>query len=133
MRRSRLYLKAKITKSDGTALTNLEKTGIINLPLQFLFSQIDVYMNGKCVTQNANNYPWKAFLKVLLSNGTEASESHLQTQLYYPYKDDMDDAFAAAGKKYGSSDTLRLYATVPHLRFRSTPVLGLFLSGQEPH
>lgn len=101
MRRSRLYLKAKITKSDGTALTNLEKTGIINLPLQFLFSQIDVYMNGKCVTRNANNYPWKAYLKVMLSNGTEASESHLQTQLYYPDKDDMGDAYAAAGKNTG--------------------------------
>lgn len=101
LRRSRLYLKAKITKSDGTALTNLEKTGIINLPLQSLFSQIDVYMNGKCVTQNANNYPWKAYLKVLLSNGTEASESHLQTQLYYPDRDDMDDANPAAGKNTG--------------------------------
>lgn len=101
LRRSRLYLKAKITKSDGTALTNLEKTGIINLPLQSLFSQIDVYMNGKCVTQNANNYPWKAYLKVLLSNGTEASESHLQTQLYYPDRDDIDDANATAGKNTG--------------------------------
>lgn len=57
LRRSRLYLKAKITKADGTALTPTEKTGIVNLPLQSLFSQIDVYMNGKCVSQNANNYP----------------------------------------------------------------------------
>lgn len=58
-------------------------------------------MNGKWVTQNANNYPWKAYLKVLLSNGTEASESHLQTQLYYPDRDDMDDANPAAGKNTG--------------------------------
>lgn len=59
LRWSRLYLKAKITQADGTALMSKEKTGIINLPLQSLFSQIDLYMNGKCVSQNANNYPWK--------------------------------------------------------------------------
>lgn len=51
LRRSRLYVKAKITQTDGTALAFTEKTGIINLPLQSLFSQIDVYMNGKCVSQ----------------------------------------------------------------------------------
>lgn len=94
-------MKVKITKSDETALANLEKTGVVNLPLQSLFSQIDVYMNGKCVTQNANNYPWKAYLKVLLSNGPAASSSHLQTQLYYSDQDSLDDANAAGGKNTG--------------------------------
>lgn len=101
LRRSRLYLKAKITKADGSALASAEKTGIVNLPLQSLFSQIDVYMNGKCVSQNANNYPWKAYLKVLLSNGPSASQSQLQTQLYYPDKEVLDDADAATGRNQG--------------------------------
>ncbi|XP_061170588.1 uncharacterized protein F54H12.2-like [Saccostrea echinata] len=101
LRRSRLYLKAKIIKSDGTTLAGSEKTGIINLPLQSLFSQIDVYMNGKCVTQNANNYPWKAYLKVLLSNGPAASKSQLQTQLYYPDQEGVEDANAAGGRNQG--------------------------------
>lgn len=101
LRRSRLYLKAKITKADGSALASAEKMGIVNLPLQSLFSQIDVYMNGKCVSQNANNYPWKAYLKVLLSNGPSASQSQLQTQLYYPDKEVLDDADAATGRNQG--------------------------------
>lgn len=101
LRRSRLYLKAKITKADGTTLATSEKTGIVNLPLQSLFSQIDVYMNGKCVSQNANNYPWKAYLKVLLSNGFAASNSQLQTQLYYPDKEVLDDPDPAAGRNQG--------------------------------
>lgn len=42
LRKCRLYIKAKITKSDGTSLAASEKTGIVNLPLQALFSQIDV-------------------------------------------------------------------------------------------
>lgn len=97
LRKSRLYIKAKITKSDGTALAALEKTGIVNLPLQSLFSQIDVYMNGKCVSQNANNYPWKAYLKVLLSTGMSASDSQMQTQLYWPDGEGIGDPDPAAG------------------------------------
>ncbi|KAK3107250.1 hypothetical protein FSP39_010272 [Pinctada imbricata] len=92
LRRSRLYLRAKITKGDGTALTASEKTGIINLPLQSLFSQIDVFMNGKCVTQNANFYPWKAYLKVLLTNGMSASQSQLQSQLFWPEGEGIDES-----------------------------------------
>lgn len=101
LRRSRLYVKAKITQTDGTALASTEKAGIINLPLQSLFSQIDVYMNGKCVSQNANNYPWKAYLKVLLSSGPASTASQLQTQLYYPDKDSLDDPDPALGKNTG--------------------------------
>lgn len=97
LRKSRLYIKAKITKSDGTAIATLEKTGIVNLPLQARFSQIDVYMNGKCVSQNANNYPWKAYFKVLLSTGKGASESQMQTQMYWPDGEGMNDPDAAAG------------------------------------
>lgn len=94
---SRLYIKTKITKSDGTALADAEKTGVVNLPLQILFSQIDVYMNGKCVSQNANNYPWKSYLKVLLSTGIGASNSQMQIQLYWPDGEGIGDPDAAAG------------------------------------
>ena len=47
LKRSRLYVKARILKADGTALASNEKTGIINLPLQSMFSQMDVYLNTK--------------------------------------------------------------------------------------
>lgn len=125
--------EAKITKSDGTALTNLEKTGIINLPLQSLFSQIDVYMNGKCVTQNANNYPLESLSKspVVQRHGSERVSS--ADPVVLPRQGRHGRRQCCRWKKYGSSDTLRLYAIVPHLRFRRTPVLGLFLSGQVPH
>ncbi|OOZ36452.1 hypothetical protein, partial [Solemya elarraichensis gill symbiont] len=43
LQRSRLYVKARILKADGSVLGKDEKTGIINLPLQSLWSQIDVY------------------------------------------------------------------------------------------
>ena len=101
LRRSRLYVKCKIVKSDGSALAAQEKTGIINLPLQTMWSQIDTYMNGKLVSLNTSYYAWKAYLKLLLSSGDDASQSQLQSQLYYPDDDDMDNADAYGGNNSG--------------------------------
>ncbi|XP_061191739.1 uncharacterized protein LOC133199976 [Saccostrea echinata] len=45
--KSRLYVKGRILKADGSSLAANEKTGIVNLPLQSMFSQMDVYLNNK--------------------------------------------------------------------------------------
>ncbi|VDH89539.1 Hypothetical predicted protein [Mytilus galloprovincialis] len=55
LRKSRLYVKMQILKEDGTKLAPKEKAGIINLPLQSMFSNIDVYMNNKLISANSNN------------------------------------------------------------------------------
>ncbi|XP_033731756.1 uncharacterized protein F54H12.2-like [Pecten maximus] len=101
LRRWRLYVKGRILKTDGTALASQEKTGIVNLPLQSIWSQVDTYMNGKLVSLNTNNYPWKAYLKVLLSSGEDVTQSQLQSQLYYQDGYDMDDPDAATGSNVG--------------------------------
>lgn len=82
LRRSRPYVKCKIVKTNGTALADREKTGIINLPLQTMWSQIDTCMNGKLVSLNTSYYAWKAYLKLFLSSGSDVSQSQLQAQLY---------------------------------------------------
>lgn len=52
LKRSKLYVKARILKADGTALAANEATGILNQPLQSMFSQMDVYLNNKLVSFN---------------------------------------------------------------------------------
>ena len=101
LRRSRLYVKCKILKSDGTSLASNEETGIINLPLQSLWSQIDTYMNGKLVSVNSSYYPWKSYMKVLLSNGKDIAMSQMQSQLFFLDDYDADDASAATGSNGG--------------------------------
>lgn len=86
LKRSRLYVRAKIVKADGTDLTDKEKTGIINRPLQTMWSQVDVYMNNKLVSLNSSHYPLKAYLKTVLSSGSDEQNSQLQNQLFF--KDD---------------------------------------------
>jgi len=97
LRRSRLYLKLKIEKSDGSALQPKGKTGIINLPLKSLFSHIDVYMNNKLVSMNSNNYPRKTYLNVILSSGSDEQNSQLQSQLYMKDDAPMDSFTLNAG------------------------------------
>ncbi|XP_021365775.1 uncharacterized protein F54H12.2-like [Mizuhopecten yessoensis] len=58
-------------------------------------------MNGKLVSLNTSNYPWKAYLKVLLSSGEDVTQSQLQSQLYYQDGYDMDDPDAATGSNAG--------------------------------
>ena len=101
LRRSRLYVKCKIVKSNGDALAAQEKTGIINLPLQTIWSQIDTYMNGKLVSLNTNYYPWKAYLKQILSCGYDADSSQLQSQLFIMDNGNVDDPDAVGGDNGG--------------------------------
>lgn len=58
-------------------------------------------MNGKSVSLNTGYYPWKAYLKVILSGGTDVSESQLQSQLLYFDAATMDDANASGGTNGG--------------------------------
>ncbi|XP_063438723.1 uncharacterized protein F54H12.2-like [Mytilus trossulus] len=87
----------QILKSDGTKLVDDEKTGIINLPLQSMFSHIDIYMNNKLISINSNNYPWKAYFKTILSSGNDEQNSQLQSQLFMKDDDPMDSVSLNSG------------------------------------
>ena len=101
LRRSRLYVKCRIVKSDGSKLAASEKTGIINIPLQSVWSQIDTYMNGKLVSLNTSYYPWKAYLKLLLSNGNDVAHSQLESQLFFLDDYDVEDTDPVSGSNGG--------------------------------
>lgn len=101
LKRSKLYVKARILKADGTALTSDEKTGIVNLPLQSMFSQMDVYLNNKLVSFNTNNYPWKAYFKTILFSGKDELNSQKQSELFYKEEGNIGDANAYNGGNTG--------------------------------
>lgn len=82
LKRSRLYVKAKIVKGDGKPLAAAEYVGPVNLFLQSMFSQIDVTMQGRLVASTTNHYPYKAMIQTLLSNGGGAKTSQLTSQFF---------------------------------------------------
>ena len=81
LQRSRLHVKAKIVKEDGS---NLEETDVVtpvNLCMQSLFNQVDVYF--QLVSSSGTNYAYKAYMDVLLNFSEDAERSQIQTQLFY--------------------------------------------------
>jgi len=67
-----LYVKAKISRADGTNLAADSPIGPTNLFLHSLFSQVDVSFNGTLITASTNTYSYRAMMKTLLSYGEDA-------------------------------------------------------------
>ena len=88
-----LTVRGEITKGDGTKLTGGGQTDVA--PVNNLFRQVDVYLNGKRVTPAMGTYPYRAYIETLLNYDASAKESQFTSALYY--KDTatkMDDAGA---------------------------------------
>jgi len=88
-----LYVQAKITKRNGTALEATTVVAPVNLFLHSLFSQVDISLNGTQVTSSTNTYPYRAMLKTLLSYGGDAKKSQLTSAMYYEDQPGRMDAF----------------------------------------
>lgn len=80
--RSKLYVKTKIVKGDGSKLAADEYVGPVNLFLQSMFSQVEVTMQGKLITSTTSHYPYKSMIQTLLSYGNGAKTSQLTSQLW---------------------------------------------------
>ena len=81
--RTQLYVKAKITKANGTALDPNTEVGPVNLFLHSLFSQVDVSLNERLISPSTNTYPYRAMLETLLNYGEEAKTSQLSMAMFY--------------------------------------------------
>lgn len=82
LKRSRLYVKARIKRVDGQSLKATDNVGPINNFLHSMFSQADVTIQNKLITSTTTHYPYKAMIQNMLSYGTEAKKSQLTSQLY---------------------------------------------------
>ena len=58
-----LYVKAKITRADGTALTDIVQVAPVSLWMHTMFLQIDAYLNDKLVTPSSNTYVNHSYLE----------------------------------------------------------------------
>ena len=70
--RTQLYVKAKITKANGTALDADTQVGPLNLLLHSLFSQVNVSLNERLISASTNTYPYGGMIESLLNYGEEA-------------------------------------------------------------
>ncbi|GFX44450.1 uncharacterized protein F54H12.2 [Trichonephila clavipes] len=83
-----LYVKAKIVKVDNTPITKDDTIGPVNLFLHSLFSQVDVSLNDRVVSNSSNTYPYRSYIETLLNHGYDSKTSQLTAELFYKDSDD---------------------------------------------
>ena len=69
LKRSSLKVKLRLTKADGTLIKKDANVGLINLPLQAIFSVVECSLQQTPVAQMGSNYPYKAYIDTLLETG----------------------------------------------------------------
>ena len=93
LQNSKLEIKLKV-KNGKAPLVKTDLVGPINLLLQSLWSQIDIFMNNTRVSDASTNYAYRAYIPVVLSYGTEVKCTSLFSQLY---KKDITEMDATGG------------------------------------
>jgi hypothetical protein len=84
-----LYIRGKLTKSDGTSLELTDNTCVVNNLLLSLFEHCNISLNGLTITHAADLYHYRAYLETLLTYGSDAVASHLKNSFWYPDTGDL--------------------------------------------
>ncbi|GIY11070.1 hypothetical protein CDAR_431601 [Caerostris darwini] len=85
---TQLYVKAKIVKADGTPLEKDGKIGPVNLFMHSLFSQMDISLNDRLVSNSSNTYSYKSYFETLLNHGFDCKTSQLTSEMFYKDRND---------------------------------------------
>lgn len=75
-------IKPDVTSSSSETNSTGPEIAPINNWIHSMFSQIDVYLNQKCISPPSNNYAYRAYLENLLNYGDLAKNSHLTASLW---------------------------------------------------
>lgn len=78
-----LHIIAKVKPNEKTPEGSQPEIAVVNNWLHSLFSQVDVYLNQKCISPPSNNYAYRAYIENLLNYGDLAKKSHLTASLWY--------------------------------------------------
>lgn len=100
---TQLYVKAKIVKTDGSPLAKDAVIGPVNLFLHSLFSQVDVTLNDRLVSNSSSTYPYRAYLETLLNHGYDSKTSQLTSEMFYK---DTDGGLAKRSEFFKLSATV---------------------------
>ena len=77
-----LVVRAKVAKADGSNLDQNTKAGPVNNFLHCLFEQVDVYLQGKQVSQATGTYAYRSYLETILNYGPAAKQSQLTAAFF---------------------------------------------------
>ena len=77
-----LHLRVKITNPNGTDLATDAEVGLINYPGCTLFSQVDITLGDRLITQSSNTYPYRGIIECLLNYGNGTLDTQFGCGLF---------------------------------------------------
>ncbi|XP_067233779.1 uncharacterized protein F54H12.2-like [Chanodichthys erythropterus] len=102
-----VYLRLKITAPDGSDLADDAKVGLINYPGATIFSQVDVSLGDRLISQSSSTYPYRAIIESLINYGKDALESLFSAGLFYKDTAGQMDVADPAGANAGLTKRAR--------------------------
>lgn len=96
-----LYLCCKIVKGDGTDLDAGAAVGLVNYPLASVFSQLDVTLGDRLISQSNNCYPYRAFIESVLNYSDDTLATQFSTGLFYKDTPGHHESVARDGQNQG--------------------------------
>ncbi|XP_062835853.1 uncharacterized protein F54H12.2-like [Anolis carolinensis] len=84
-----LYLTCKVVNEDGTNLPNDAAVGLVNYPIASIFSQLDVTLGDRLISQSNNCYPYRAYIESVLNYCEDTLATQFTAGLFY--KDDAGE------------------------------------------
>lgn len=96
-----LFTRVKITNADGTNLANDADVGFINYPGCTLFSQVDIMLGDRLITQSSNTYPYRGIIECLLNYGQDTLDTQFSTALFSKDTGDHMDDTSIEGDNQG--------------------------------
>jgi hypothetical protein len=76
---TRLYLRMRIVSSSGASLAEDVVVMPVNMLHHALFRKVDVFLNGRQITQSNDLYPWKAGIETMLNFGKGSKDTQLES------------------------------------------------------
>ena len=78
-----LHLRCKITNPDGSNIANDAKVGVVNYPIASLFSQVDVMLGDRLISQSSNTYSYRSIIEIISNFARESLETQFSAGLFY--------------------------------------------------
>ena len=78
-----LFTRIKITRPDGTDLPDGAPVGLVNYPGATIFSQVDVSLGDRLISQGSNTYPYRCIIECLMNYDRQTLESLFSAGLFY--------------------------------------------------
>ena len=72
----------KITKANGGNLALGDEVGFINYPGATLFSQVDISLGDRLITQSSNTYPYRCIIESLLNYSKDTLETQFGSGMF---------------------------------------------------